>query len=264
MVRFYPSHSCSSIGCVFGVHYLALFISRWRRRDKPIDKSKAASLTTRSRGAPTACHQAWSAGARTFSTAQAWRHAVGAPLSSNVRRLECGARLPGCASCFVGTRFQLSYQLQNQSPVQVRKTGMQTQGDGAFGQQSLALQASAQGVVRRRAQPNPALKGRSNGAPPGPEPRYAVHFLFSGPGVTPSASPLARTLGGTMVLRQGRIGSPGFAGIRSEQAWAKPDRSSGVLGGKTKPPKCPSLFGSPFGAQGVCPSNNRYLRPRAA
>jgi hypothetical protein len=93
--------------------------------------------------------------------------------------------------------FNSFWQLQNQSPVQFRKTRTQTQGDGVFGQQSLALQASARGVVGRRAQPNPALKGRSNGVPPGPEPRYAVHFLFSGPGVPPSASPLARTLGST-------------------------------------------------------------------
>jgi hypothetical protein len=43
------------------------------------------SLTLRSSGAPTACRQAWATGARTFSMAQACHHAVGAPLSSNVR-----------------------------------------------------------------------------------------------------------------------------------------------------------------------------------
>jgi hypothetical protein len=31
--------------------------------------------------------------------------------------------------------------------------------------------------------------------PPGPEPRYGVHFLSSGPGITPLLSPLAPTLG---------------------------------------------------------------------
>jgi hypothetical protein len=31
--------------------------------------------------------------------------------------------------------------------------------------------------------------------PPGPEARYGVHFLSSGPGVTPLLSPLAPTLG---------------------------------------------------------------------
>jgi hypothetical protein len=39
--------------------------------------------------------------------------------------------------------------------------------------------------------------GSSNGVPPGPEARYGVHFLSSGPGVTPSLSPLAPTLGST-------------------------------------------------------------------
>jgi hypothetical protein len=33
--------------------------------------------------------------------------------------------------------------------------------------------------------------------PPGPEVRYGVHFLSSGPGVTPLLSPLAPTLGST-------------------------------------------------------------------
>jgi hypothetical protein len=37
--------------------------------------------------------------------------------------------------------------------------------------------------------------GGSNGVPPGPEIRYGVHFLSSGPDVTPSLFPLAPTLG---------------------------------------------------------------------
>jgi hypothetical protein len=45
--------------------------------------------------------------------------------------------------------------------------------------------------------PNPSLKGSTNGVPPGPEPRYGVHCLFSGPGVPPSVLPLAQTLGST-------------------------------------------------------------------
>jgi hypothetical protein len=39
--------------------------------------------------------------------------------------------------------------------------------------------------------------GSSNGMPPGPEARYGVHFLSSGPGGTPLLSPLAPTLGST-------------------------------------------------------------------
>jgi hypothetical protein len=48
-----------------------------------------------------------------------------------------------------------------------------------------------------RMRPNPSLKRSDNGRPPGPVWRYAVHFLSPGPGVTPSAPPLARTLGVT-------------------------------------------------------------------
>jgi len=37
--------------------------------------------------------------------------------------------------------------------------------------------------------PNHSVKGTANGAPPGPGHRYAVHFLWPGPGVTPSSAP---------------------------------------------------------------------------
>jgi hypothetical protein len=53
-------------------------------------------------------------------------------------------------------------------------------------------------AIGRCVQPNPALKGRSNGVPPGPGHRYGVHCLWPGPGVPPLASPLARTLGSTL------------------------------------------------------------------
>jgi hypothetical protein len=43
--------------------------------------SALCALTLRSSGAPTACHQAWAVGVRTFSTAQAWRQAVVARLA---------------------------------------------------------------------------------------------------------------------------------------------------------------------------------------
>jgi NAD(P)H dehydrogenase (quinone) len=49
--------------------------------------SAQCCLTPRSSGAPTACHQAWSVGARTFSTAQAWRHAVVAHLARTLGRM---------------------------------------------------------------------------------------------------------------------------------------------------------------------------------
>jgi len=37
--------------------------------------------------------------------------------------------------------------------------------------------------------PNPSVEARPNGKPPGPGHRYAVHFLWPGPGVLPSAPP---------------------------------------------------------------------------
>jgi len=40
-----------------------------------------------------------------------------------------------------------------------------------------------------RMTPNPSVKGSANGAPPGPGHRYGVHFLWPGPGVTPSPPP---------------------------------------------------------------------------
>jgi hypothetical protein len=46
-----------------------------------------------------------------------------------------------------------------------------------------------------------SLKGSASGVPPGPGRRYAVHFRPPGPGVTPLAPPLARTLGITRMTR---------------------------------------------------------------
>ena len=37
--------------------------------------------------------------------------------------------------------------------------------------------------------PNPSLKGSTNGRPPGPGPRYGVHFLSPGPGILPLVPP---------------------------------------------------------------------------
>jgi hypothetical protein len=64
-----------------------------------------------------------------------------------------------------------------------------------FGGPHQRVPCSAFGLASatKRVQPNHSLKGRSNGGSPGPEPRYGVHFLFSGPGVPPSASPSPRT-----------------------------------------------------------------------
>jgi hypothetical protein len=70
-----------SVVCKFG--FRRLRVSRTVGR---CQQERLCSLTLRSSGAPTACRQAWAMGARTFSMAQACRHAVGAPLSSNVRQ----------------------------------------------------------------------------------------------------------------------------------------------------------------------------------
>jgi hypothetical protein len=79
-----------SVVCKFGSRRLR--VSRTVGR---CHQEMQCSLTLRSSGAPTACRQAWAMGAHTFSMAQACRHAVGAPLSSNVRQ---HVHPPRCAS----------------------------------------------------------------------------------------------------------------------------------------------------------------------
>jgi len=44
-------------------------------------------------------------------------------------------------------------------------------------------------TMNRAALPNPSVNGTANGAPPGPGHRYAVHFLWPGPGAAPLAAP---------------------------------------------------------------------------
>ena len=41
------------------------------------------------------------------------------------------------------------------------------------------------GTPESQLTPNPSLKRSANGRPPGPGPRYGVHFLSPGPGVLP-------------------------------------------------------------------------------
>ena len=52
-------------------------------------------------------------------------------------------------------------------------------------------------VIAPRVPPNPSLKRRANGKPPGPGRWYAVHFRRPEPGVLPSLACFARTLGRT-------------------------------------------------------------------
>ena len=47
--------------------------------------------------------------------------------------------------------------------------------------------ANPPAAPERAARPNPSLKRSANGRPPGPGPRYGVHFLSPGPGVLPSS-----------------------------------------------------------------------------
>ena len=60
---------------------------------------------------------------------------------------------------------------------------------------TVARHAEPQGLLYRQrasstpALPNPSLKGSTNGMPPGPGWRYAVHFRHPGPGVMPLAPP---------------------------------------------------------------------------
>jgi hypothetical protein len=85
--------SSGPVRCKFGGSTLC--VSRTVGR---CNQEMRCSLTLRSSGAPTACRQAWAMGARTFSMAQACRHAVGAPLSSNVRQDQITNSHASCSS----------------------------------------------------------------------------------------------------------------------------------------------------------------------
>ena len=52
---------------------------------------------------------------------------------------------------------------------------------------SMRLQSRCCKMPWPQLRPNPSLKRSANGRPPGPGPRYGVHFLSPGPGVLPSS-----------------------------------------------------------------------------
>jgi hypothetical protein len=128
--------------------------------------------------------------------------------------------------------------------------------------------AFEQASATKRVQPNHSLKGRSNGGPPGPEPRYGVHFLFSGPGVPPSASPLAQTLGCTKVACSLRIGFPTIVSVQVWRISVARRCKDVAVGGKAKQPDSQTakyfslLVAVLINAHCVLPSSRR--RPRSA
>jgi hypothetical protein len=164
-------------------------------------------LTLRSRGGPTAGHQAWATVCSCpFSVAQAWRPTVGLPLTSHVRRRGTGtekliytARPSGLAlvnamhvagnrspnptqgqlTHFLGPAFRRANHhrkkmLHWSSPAAARR--LRAPGSACVVHASRHLRVPP---------PNPSVKRSANGRPPGPGRWYPVHFHRPGPGVLP-------------------------------------------------------------------------------
>jgi hypothetical protein len=92
----------------------------------------------------------------------------------------------------VGTAFARSQS------VIVGKSQKQKSGTALFGQWVVGCGRESSRIHQPRysqCRLTRRSSGRANGVPPGPGRQYGVHFRRPGPGVTPSASPLAPTLG---------------------------------------------------------------------
>ena len=106
-------------------------------------------------------------------------HCVGGPGIQSV----CGAAAANTAASGLGhLRRRLEYAARHGRQ---RGAGSDWCGPpGVTGPGRLQHQRS-----KGAALPNPSLKGSTNGGPPGPVRRYAVHFRQPGPGVPPLAPP---------------------------------------------------------------------------
>ncbi len=166
-------------------------------------------LTPRSTGAQTAGHQRPGGGTRYIFTARALVACRCRPVSSNVRPPSLRMRSVGGSASHCGSRLE--------SLPQVSRHALNTACVGAYAPTGASVQsvfrgatayskplrlrlttpalAVAQhtnslhgfaGVQPSSRRPNPSVKPRPNGGPPGPGHRYGVHFLWPGPGVPPS------------------------------------------------------------------------------
>jgi hypothetical protein len=101
----------------------------------------------------------------------------------------------GVGKCPSGAKLRAAKRPKAKSQIWVRSIGGTSQRAEQGTEREAVLQAQyVKCSLTRRS------SGSSNGMPPGPEARYGVHCLPSGPGGTPLLSPLARTLGCTKDL----------------------------------------------------------------
>jgi len=94
----------------------------------------------------------------------------------------CRRRVGGCGSFMLTTRRLKDKDAQSRWQAQLRH-GLAAE----FRVCAVAIVESP--CIPPTTTANPSVKGSANGAPPGPGHRYAVHFLWPGPGVTPSSPP---------------------------------------------------------------------------
>ena len=179
---------------------------------------KAASgcgLTPRSSGAPTAGHQARSGGTRYIFASPGLASCRRRPLSSNVRQRkvrvvacsqpawpsglafahasanpECSVPLfhkVGGISALPKPRRRASASPRERGPTVTAACHHRTPPPWPARERAkVAPAVLCLHPYRRGALPNPSLKRSTNGRPPGPVWRYAVHFRQLGPGVLPS------------------------------------------------------------------------------
>ena len=120
--------------------------------------------------------------------------------SFGVHGTTCGSRLFEFKAMLFASRFHVSHAhwlrkvgAQGRCNTVMAKlahptsSGMQYKGQSASRKSAWWLSATGlRASTVRRAEPNPSLKLSTNGGPPGPARRYAVHFRQSGPGAPPS------------------------------------------------------------------------------
>ena len=169
---------------------------------QPTASSIAAAdgLTPRSKGAPTAGHQARAGGTRYIFTGPGLASCRRRPLTSNVR-----PRLPADAALLISARPSglallvhpplrqtlLRGALQASTLRELRFTrhhlvGRSCQTSLFASKKKIAVNSGSS--QPSPAWPNPLVKRTRSGMPPGPGWRYAVHFRHPGPGVTPPRS----------------------------------------------------------------------------
>jgi hypothetical protein len=167
--------------------------------------SSKRGITPRSTGAPTAGRQRPVGGTRYIFTARALASCRRRPVTSNVRprippvqtaSIPMSSFILHALVCWRLAFISVVRPLSAISRSQSKLPAMQTRGVHAS---APCVHRACVGLWQARfrlarcphaasqAWPNPSLKRSTNGRPPGPVWRYAVHFRQPGPGVLPLA-----------------------------------------------------------------------------